>query len=346
MYSKLLTLITAFVLALPFAATAALQGSTTKGLISAKQLHNEMQLSKTAPLVIEVGWGGPENYYDKGHIPGSIHVNTDEIEYDEFKVRATAKPKELGRSTSAEEDLVKGLNAEDTLPRNWWNIYPDSYLLPALAHMGVTVDTPVVIYAKDPTAAARLAWTMLYAGVKDVRLLDGGLDTWKKSGFPVTSDTTKRVPVKSFGAGQALHPEYLVSIDFVRNAIAADDKEFILADIRTKKEYDGKTAPYSYIPTKGRVKNAVWGQAGEGPWTMESYVNSDGTFKSTAEVEKMWADNGITAEKHVAFYCGTGWRSSLAFYYAYMMGWEKISNFDSSWYEWSLGPEADKNPVD
>ncbi len=50
----------------------------------------------------------------------------------------------------------------------------------------------------------------------------------------------------------------------------------------------------------------------------------------------MWAAQGITRDKHTLFYCGTAWRSSLAFIYAYMMGWDRISNFDSSWYEWTM----------
>lgn len=342
------TLFTAMMLAvfiLPLSLSAAMQSDVRKGLITAKALEQELQNSTSSQLVIEVGWGGPEDYYNKGHIPGSFHVNTDEIEYDTFKARSTTKPEELGRSTTVEEDLAKGLSSDDTLPANWWNIYPDQFLLPALANMGITIDSSVVIYAKDPTAAARLAWTLMYAGVDDVRLLDGGLESWKKAGFPVSTETTARKPVKSFGTNKPLHPEYLVDIPFVRTAIHTHSDEFILADIRTKKEYDGISAPYSYIPSKGRVKDARWGEAGDGPWTMENYVNADGTFKSTAEVEIMWAENGITADKHVAFYCGTGWRSSLAFYFAHMMGWENISNFDSSWYEWSLGPDAKKNPV-
>lgn len=60
----------------------------------------------------------------------------------------------------------------------------------------------------------------------------------------------------------------------------------------------------------------------------------------------MWAENGITGDKHVAFYCGTAWRSSLAFLYAYELGWSEIGNFDSSWYEWSMGNEKDINPVE
>ena len=60
----------------------------------------------------------------------------------------------------------------------------------------------------------------------------------------------------------------------------------------------------------------------------------------------MWYEEGITSEKAVSFYCGTAWRSSLAFLFAYMMGWEDISNYDGSWYEWSMGPDADINPIE
>lgn len=344
------TLLALIMLALlPLAGRAAVPTALHKGFVSAQELHELLQKKESGqqpPVVIEVGWGGPEDYYNKGHIPGAIHVNTDEIEYDLFKPRATTKPKELERSTTPEEDLAKGLGPNDTLPQNWWNVYPDKYLLPALAYMGVEINSTVVIYAKDPTAAARLAWAMLYAGVREVRLLDGGLTTWEKAGFEVTKTATPRTHLKSFGTDKALHPEYVVNIPFVRQAITTKMPHFILADIRTKKEYDGESAPYSYIPTKGRIKGARWGKAGKGPWTMDYYLNEDGTFREPNQIEMMWAENGITRDAHVAFYCGTAWRSSLAFYYAYLLGWEQISNFDSSWYEWSMGPEAAKNPVE
>jgi thiosulfate/3-mercaptopyruvate sulfurtransferase len=344
---RIKSLFTVLLLLLPLNLFAGMPGTTTRGLISAQELHNLLQDNTTpSPVIIEVGWGGPEEYYDKGHIPGSIHVNTDEIEFDQFNARSTAEPKELGRSTTIEQDQAKGLSADATLPRNWWNIYPDQYLFPALANMGVNVDSSVILYAKDPTAAARLAWTMLYAGVRDIRILNGGLAAWQQEGFEISQTPVSRTPVDSFGTDTPVHPEYLVDIPFVRNAITSNNPDFVIVDIRTKLEYEGKAAPYSYIPTKGRVKNARWGKAGDGPWTMESYVNADGTFKQLTEIEQMWAENGITRDKHVAFYCGTAWRSSLAFYFAHMMGWERISNFDSSWYEWSMGPEAASNPIE
>ena len=61
-----------------------------------------------------------------------------------------------------------------------------------------------------------------------------------------------------------------------------------------------------------------------------------------AAIETMWREAGIVREQHAAFYCGTGWRASLAFFYAWLMGWERISVYDGGWMEWSREPS---NPV-
>lgn len=334
---------------LALAAPERVSGTThPEVFISATALHAIMAEKKTDRrlVVAEVGWGGAAGYYDKGHLPGSIHINTDEIEYDNFKKRSATAPDKLERSTTAREDLVKGLTADDELAKNWWNLYPDKYLFPAFADMGIDLDTLVVVYGKDMTGAARLAWALLYAGVKDVRLLDGGLESWKKAGYEATTAASPRAPVASFGTAKALHPEYRVDIAFVREVVNGKHPDAVIADIRTRGEYEGATAPYSYIPTKGRIKGALWGQAGDGPWSMEAYVNDDGTLKAPEAIEAMWATRGIAADREVSFYCGTAWRSSLAFLYAYRLGWPRIANFDSSWYEWSMGPEASLNPVE
>lgn len=317
-----------------------------KLLVSADELHAMMADEHSKPLIFEVAWGGPEEDYAKGHIPTSMHLNTDLLEYDEFHKRSATPAKKLGRSTTVEQDQAKGLGADDSLARNWWNIYPDQYLFPAFAALGIDLNQTVVLYGKDMTAAARAAWALLYAGVENVRLLDGGLTGWKKAGYAISKEPTLPKPVESFGTEKALHPEYLVDVAFVRTAVTEKDDHVVIADIRTRREYQGEAAPYSYIPTMGRIAGAKWGHAGHGPWTMDYYVDGKGYFVDPVKVEERWKEAGITGDKHVAFYCGTAWRSSLAFLYAYMLGWDEISNFDSSWYEWSMGPEKELNPIE
>lgn len=53
----------------------------------------------------------------------------------------------------------------------------DAQLKAMLAKHGIRHDTTVILYGRDVYAAARVAQIMLYAGVKDVRLLDGGWQT-------------------------------------------------------------------------------------------------------------------------------------------------------------------------
>ena len=61
-----------------------------------------------------------------------------------------------------------------------------------------------------------------------------------------------------------------------------------------------------------------------------------------AAADPLWRAAGVHRAHHNAFYCGTGWRASLAFFYAWVMGWERISVYDGGWYEWSSDPA---NPV-
>jgi thiosulfate/3-mercaptopyruvate sulfurtransferase len=76
---------------------------------------------------------------------------------------------------------------------------------------------------------------------------------------------------------------------------------------------------------------------------MENYRNLDHTSREYGEIEASWRASGITPDKHNAFYCGTGWRGSEAFFNAWLMGWPRASVYDGGWYEWSSDPG---NPIE
>jgi thiosulfate/3-mercaptopyruvate sulfurtransferase len=248
----------------------------------------------------------------------------------------------MDRSTTEAIDAAKGLGPDDSLPRNWWNLYPDQYLLPAIAFMGIDKNTTVVVYSKSASAGARIVWMLLYAGVTDVRLLDGGKNAWSQAGYQLETNANIRIPVPYFdpddpGRVTAIHPEYKVDVPFVRDVVNGAAPHALMVDIRTWGEYTGATAPYSYIPTSGRIPGAVWGKAGSGTSGMQDYVNDDGTLKSLPDIYRFWQEQGITSDKHLNFYCGTAWRSSLAWFFGYLTGFSEISNFDGSWFQWSMG---------
>ena len=74
---------------------------------------------------------------------------------------------------------------------------------------------------------------------------------------------------------------------------------------------------------------------------MSEYQHADGTMKPSAEISALWRQAGIEPGQRTAFYCGTGWRASLAFFYAWLMDWERISVYDGGWCEWSrVNPPA------
>lgn len=206
-------------------------------------------------------------------------------------------------------------------------------------------DTTVIVYGRPSVAAARFAWTLLYAGVEDVRILDGGQRSWIEAGGELETRTRFPSPALSFGGEVPARPDLKATCASVRSALGNPDQ--VVADTRTWPEYLGQTSLYADIPTRGRIAGARWAHAGSDVQSMQDYEDDhDGSFRSHIEVEDFWRRWGICSDRRVVFYCGTGWRASLAFLHAWLMGWPRIQLFDSGWMEWSMGPDAGRHPVE
>jgi thiosulfate/3-mercaptopyruvate sulfurtransferase len=217
-----------------------------------------------------------------------------------------------------------------------WNKVPDADLERVLLAHGIRHDTTVVLYGRNVLAAARVAHLLLYAGVADVRLLDGGFDAWRRAGMPVEPGPPRPArAADDFGIALPARPGYLVDTDHVRGLLRHGTGT--LASIRTWNEFIGRTSGYSYIDACGDIPGAVWGRAGDDGDvnSMAAFHRPDGRMKPAADILRMWAASGIHADRPTVFYCGTGWRASLAFFYAWLMGWNDIAVYDGGWCEWS-----------
>jgi len=84
----------------------------------------------------------------------------------------------------------------------------------------------------------------------------------------------------------------------------------------------------------------VFGNCGSDAYHMENYRNLDHTMREAEEVKRILKVQGITGDKCNAFYCGTGWRASEAFFNVWMMGWPHIAVFDGGWFEWTNSGNA------
>jgi thiosulfate/3-mercaptopyruvate sulfurtransferase len=255
-------------------------------------------------VLFEVGWNSTQTY-ETGHIPGARYF---------------------------------ALDAYEQAPL--WTRVSDTVLEERLCAQGIRYDTTVILYGRDTTAAARAAVLLMYAGVDDVRLLDGGWAAWRAAGYPTATTTYRPEPVTDFGTTLPAHPEYLIGTEAVKALTAQSDAA--LVSIRSWAEYRGVTSGYSYIQRKGRIMGDVWGHAGSAPRHMDHYRNVDNTMRNYHELAAQWRAWGVTPDKRVVFYCGTGWRASEAFFYAYLMGWPTIALYDGGWWAWVQDPA---NPV-
>jgi thiosulfate/3-mercaptopyruvate sulfurtransferase len=259
--------------------------------------------------------------YEKGHIPGAVDLDTNSLE----------SPKT-------------------------WNRRPPGELKRALEGLGIAHDTTVILYGRfsfpdnnDPfpgssaghLGAIRCAFIMMYAGVKDVRVLNGGLRSWLDAGYEVTGAEVSKHPVSDFGAPIPGRPELAVDLPEAKEILQTANAN--LVSVRSWREFIGEVSGYNYIGKKGRIPGAVFGNCGSDAYHMENYRNLDYTTREYHEIERMWAEAGITPEKHNAFYCGTGWRASEAFFNAWLMGWPRVSVYDGGWFEWG---NNDNNPYE
>lgn len=251
--------------------------------------------------------------YLSGHIPGAIDMDT------------------------------LALEAPET-----WNRRSSGEIKAALEAHGITSDTTVVLYGKymDPDnddefpgsaagdiGAIRNAFIMMYAGVKDVRVMNGGFRSWVDEGFEISMEDVPKTPVPEFGLSIPQYPQLVVDTPRAKEMLSADDAELVC--VRSYREYIGEVSGYNYIEPKGRIPGAVFADCGSDAYHMENYRNFDHTIREAGETSQIWNAQGITPEKHLAFYCGTGWRGSEAWFNAWLMGWPRVSVYDGGWFEWS-----------
>ncbi|SLM27705.1 SseA [Desulfamplus magnetovallimortis] len=303
------------------------------------EYHKEGSLSSPPPdypysrdhkyIIFETQWGTIEyaTSYKSGHIPGSIHSNSDIYEND--------------------------------YPR--WFLLDDNDVHQAMGNMGITEDTTVIVYSDSNIFAARLWWILMYAGVKDVRYLNGGYQQWIAGGYQGEETVNQPTPVMFTGS---VRPEYIATVDDVFYSYT-DTSNVFLADVRSYEEYIGEISGYSYVAQKGRIPNSVWCHDADDSGGI--YVDSDGTIRSYTEIMKLWNGFGIHSqttpvpydsssanllggggmlEKELIFYCGSGYRSALTFMYAHLMGYENVRNFSDGWEGWSTEYRQDDNCTD
>jgi len=211
----------------------------------------------------------------------------------------------------------------------------------------------------DLAVAARLAWCLAYCGVEHVSLFPGGTDAWTQAGLsaaphpaaPVRAHFFEGAPDTGEEETFPMHPEYLASTAEVEAAVdAAGSAHGVqLVDVRSWGEYSGGGNDYKYPLPRGRIPGAHWGRWGPSTFVAgELYNHTTGTLHPITTTAALWRQRGIEigSERRLLFYCGSGWRSAVAWCLAALLGHVDAANYDGGFLEWSLLSErAPVHPI-
>jgi thiosulfate/3-mercaptopyruvate sulfurtransferase len=198
-----------------------------------------------------------------------------------------------------------------------------------MSSAGVTPSTTLVIYGDNNNWFAAWAfWQAKVYGHQDVRLMNGGRKKWLAEGRELTKDVPEvrrtSYPAKSANLSlRAFLPEVQA---------ASANRSAAMVDVRSPQEFTGEIlAPPGLPETCQRgghipgARNIPWGKA----------ANEDGTFKSADELRALYSAEGIDGLGPIIAYCRIGERSSHSwFVLKYLLGFDKVTNYDGSWTEW------------
>ncbi len=229
----------------------------------------------------------PRAAYDAGHLPSAVHVDVSDW-------------KSLGLSEGGLHDKAA------------WS--------ERVGALGITKETPVVIYGGHPTSATRVWWTLKYLGVKQVAILDGGWDAWTKAKAPVTQDPPNVSAVEFTPDFQA---NRLAEMDDIQTVLK--NKTATVIDTRSTSEYAGTRGPGR---RKGHIPGAVHQEWSE-------FVAADGRFKPVAEIKSLLTKRGLSPDQTLITHCQTGGRASLNAFVMELAGYGPVKNYYCGWSQWS-----------
>jgi len=186
---------------------------------------------------------------------------------------------------------------------------------------GIRSDCVVVAYDNSGGAqACRAWWTLRWAGVADVRVLDGGYGAWIATGRP----SSNHVAARADRAGDVVLTSGGMPTIGAEQAAALATQSALL-DARPRASYVGDPAK----PGTGHIPGAIHAPAGDNI--------ADGTFKSSDELRARFSSLGADGSKAIGVYCGSGNAAAHAVAAMCAVGLEPAL-YVGSWSAWSADP--------
>lgn len=198
------------------------------------------------------------------------------------------------------------------------------------SRLGIAPGTTVVFYGDRSNWWATYAfWTFTLFGHADCRVMDGGRAKWIAEGRALTT----AVPAFEAAAYTAAEPDLSVRA-FRDDVFAHLATGGPMVDVRSPQEFSGEVTHMPGYPNEGALRGGHIPGARNVPWARAA--REDGTFKSREELEAIYlGEQGLDPAAETVAYCRIGERSSHTwFVLRYLLGFERVRNYDGSWTEW------------
>jgi thiosulfate/3-mercaptopyruvate sulfurtransferase len=215
-------------------------------------------------------------------------------------------------------------------------IPPIDDLSDVISAAGINPDSLVVVVGKtdnipNRTDITRVAWTLKFAGMGNVAILDGGFDKWAADKKALSTDMVK---ANTSNYQAKINAGLFADKAYVMNAVG----KALIVDVREPEFYQG-TKKLDFVAKLGRIKGAV-NLPGSQAYT------TDGTFKSKADLAALvTAVVGADTAKEVILSCDTGKVCTVwSFIMTDLLGYTNIKTYDGSMEEWMKDPMAPTEP--
>lgn len=236
--------------------------------------------------------------FKSGHIPGSVEI-----------------------------DWVKDLN--DPLSRDFLQ---KNHFEELMSKSGITNNTTVVFYGdKSNWWSCYAFWIFKLFGHVDCRIMDGGRLKWELEKKPLTRENT-HYPATKYKAPERDDKTYRAFRDQV---LEHTNAKLQLVDVRSPDEFSGAKLHMEGYPQEGALRGGHIPGAKSLPWAV-SVNTENGTFKSIDALREIYIKGaGLKESNDTIAYCRIGERSSHTwFVLTYLLGFQKVRNYDGSWTEW------------
>ncbi|WP_312798403.1 3-mercaptopyruvate sulfurtransferase [Tianweitania sp.] len=232
----------------------------------------------------------PKAEYDAAHIPGAVFFDHEQV---------VEPSSTLPHTLPTPEDFARIIGAA-----------------------GIAADDTIIVYDGPGLFTAPRVWWMLRTfGAKDVRILEGGFDSWKAAGRPVTDELT---PVAPCVFHVDPHPDRIASFEDMMGIVESGERQ--IADARPAGRFTGKDPE----PREGMRTGHMPGARSLPALSLAR----DGKLLPADELKARIESAGLDLQKPIVTSCGSGITAAVLFLALESLGHKDVKLYDGSWSEW------------